>query len=223
MGIANYGYDWPAKSKKDPHPVAQAVTFQQGVITAVESESDIISIPTLSIPIIPTKTRRIRSTPSGCWMASPPTTNCAPPSAPECEAPPCGAWAWKIPRSGTSGTPRIPDDAIRAKLEEVPPGYDLILEGDGDIWRITATPQSGQRTFDYDADQRRLRRRNVSKLSAFLAHPADGRGPAKSSAHLRRRTRRGVDAANSEHPRREKGSGGIFRDRRNGQSVSASS
>ena len=43
------------------------------------------------------------------------------------------------------------DDAIRAKIEEVPPGYDLILEGDGDIWRITATPQSGRRTFDYDA------------------------------------------------------------------------
>src|SRR5271169_3458686 len=30
MGIANYGYDWPAKSKLDPNPVAQAVTFQQG-------------------------------------------------------------------------------------------------------------------------------------------------------------------------------------------------
>ena len=41
MGIANYGYDWPAKTKTDPHPVAQAVTFQQGVITAVESETDI--------------------------------------------------------------------------------------------------------------------------------------------------------------------------------------
>src|SRR5262249_16162438 len=39
MGIANYGYDWPAKSKKDPHPVAQAVTFQHGVITALHSQT----------------------------------------------------------------------------------------------------------------------------------------------------------------------------------------
>ncbi len=39
MGIANYGYDWPAKTKADPHPVAQAVTFQQGVNTAVESQT----------------------------------------------------------------------------------------------------------------------------------------------------------------------------------------
>ncbi len=28
----------------------------------------------------------------------------------------------------------------------------MILEGDGDIWKITATPQSGRRTFEYDAD-----------------------------------------------------------------------
>ena len=41
MGIANYGYDWPAKTKKDPHPAAQALTFQQAIITAVESESDV--------------------------------------------------------------------------------------------------------------------------------------------------------------------------------------
>ncbi len=43
-----------------------------------------------------------------------------------------------------------PTDDMRAKVQDVPPGYDLILEGDGDIWRITATPQSGHRTFKYD-------------------------------------------------------------------------
>src|SRR5271155_5670480 len=45
MGIANYGYDWPAKTKSVPNPIAQPVTFQQGVITAVESESDIVFDP----------------------------------------------------------------------------------------------------------------------------------------------------------------------------------
>ncbi len=44
-----------------------------------------------------------------------------------------------------------PDDATRAELKVVPPGYDLIFEGDGDIRKITATPQSGRRTFDYDS------------------------------------------------------------------------
>jgi len=41
MGIANYGYDWPAKTKANPHPVATGVTFQQAIITAVESQSDV--------------------------------------------------------------------------------------------------------------------------------------------------------------------------------------
>ena len=45
MGIANYGYDWPAKTKQVPHPIAQALTFQQGIITAVESESDVTFDP----------------------------------------------------------------------------------------------------------------------------------------------------------------------------------
>jgi hypothetical protein len=43
-----------------------------------------------------------------------------------------------------------PTDAIRAKMADVPPGYDLILEGAGDIWKITNTPEPGKRTFDYD-------------------------------------------------------------------------
>jgi len=45
-----------------------------------------------------------------------------------------------------------PTDDTRAKLQDIPPGYDLILEGDGDIWRITATPKSGSRTLDYDSE-----------------------------------------------------------------------
>ncbi|MBI4164271.1 MAG: polysaccharide deacetylase family protein, partial [Acidobacteria bacterium] len=44
-----------------------------------------------------------------------------------------------------------PSDSVRAQLEQIPPGPDLILEDDGDIWRIMATPQKGQRTFRYDS------------------------------------------------------------------------
>ena len=43
-----------------------------------------------------------------------------------------------------------PDDATRAKLEDMPPGYDLILEGEGDIWKFADTPQKGSRTFRFD-------------------------------------------------------------------------
>ena len=40
---------------------------------------------------------------------------------------------------------------MRSKLDDLPPGPDLILEGSGDIWRIVDTPQNGQRTFSYDS------------------------------------------------------------------------
>jgi len=37
-----------------------------------------------------------------------------------------------------------PDDATRQKLADVPPGPDLILEGDGDLWRFTGQPSAGR-------------------------------------------------------------------------------
>ena len=152
MGIANYGYDWPAKSKGVPHPVAQSVTFQQGVMTAVESGSDILLDPdSLNLHYSYEDDNNQTHT---VWMTD-------------------GISAYNelraSERAGVQGTalwrlgmedPSIwyiwdathADYATRAKLADVPPGYDLILEGDGDIWRITATPQSGRRTFEYDAD-----------------------------------------------------------------------
>src|SRR5712664_4387764 len=32
----------------------------------------------------------------------------------------------------------------------MPPGYDLVLEGDGDIWRFADTPQKGKRSIRFD-------------------------------------------------------------------------
>src|SRR5256885_9910729 len=43
-----------------------------------------------------------------------------------------------------------PDDATRQKLADVPPGPDLILEGDGDLWRFTGQPKRGSRSFTYE-------------------------------------------------------------------------
>jgi cellulose synthase/poly-beta-1,6-N-acetylglucosamine synthase-like glycosyltransferase/peptidoglycan/xylan/chitin deacetylase (PgdA/CDA1 family)/spore germination protein YaaH len=151
MGIANYGYDWPAKTKSVPHPVGQPVTFQQGIITAVESEADVVYDPdSFNLHYSYEDENNIAHQ---VWMLD-------------------GVTAYNqlraAERAGVQGTavwrlgmedPSIwdiwdairPDNAARAKLEEVPPGYDLILEGDGDIWKITATPLSGRRTFDYDA------------------------------------------------------------------------
>src|SRR5208282_850194 len=45
MGIANYAYDWPVKSKAVPHPVASPLSYQGVVVRAVESEADITFDP----------------------------------------------------------------------------------------------------------------------------------------------------------------------------------
>ena len=152
MGIANYGYDWPAKSKKDPHPVAQAVTFQQGVVTAVESESDMLFDPdTLNLHYsYEDEKNRVHNV----WMLDAVTAYNELRAAERAGVQ--GTALWRLgmedPSIWNIWDATHADDATRNKLEDVPPGYDLILEGDGDIWRITATPQSGRRTLEYDAD-----------------------------------------------------------------------
>ena len=152
MGIANYGYDWPAKSKADPHPVAQAVTFQQGVITAVESQTDIEFDPDSLSPHYSYEDER--NVVHNVWMLDGITAYNELRAAERAHVQ--GTALWRLgmedPSLWSIWDATRPDDAVRAKLEDVPPGYDLILEGDGDIWRITATPQSGRRTFDYDPD-----------------------------------------------------------------------
>jgi peptidoglycan-N-acetylglucosamine deacetylase len=152
MGIANYGYDWPAKSKSDPNPVAQAVTFQQAVITAVESESDIdFDGDSLSPHYSYEDENKVVH---NVWMLDGITAYNELRAAERKHVQ--GTALWRLGMEDPSiwdiWDATRPDDAIRDKLEVVPPGYDLILEGDGDIWRITATPQSGSRTFEYDKD-----------------------------------------------------------------------
>ncbi len=151
MGIANYSYDWPAITKSVPHPVAQAVTFQQGIITAVESESDVTFDPDTLNPHYSYEDEK--NLVHNVWMLDGVTAYNELRAAERVGV--RGTALWRLgmedPSMWSIWDATHPDDAIRAKLDEVPPGYDLILEGDGDIWRITATPQSGRRTIDYDS------------------------------------------------------------------------
>jgi cellulose synthase/poly-beta-1,6-N-acetylglucosamine synthase-like glycosyltransferase/spore germination protein YaaH/peptidoglycan/xylan/chitin deacetylase (PgdA/CDA1 family) len=151
MGIANYGYDWPAKSKAVPHPVAQPLTFQQGIITAVESESDVTFDPDSLNPHYSYEDEKNQI--HSVWMLDSVTAYNQLRAAERAGV--RGTALWRLGMEDPSiwfiWDATHADDATRAKIEEVPPGYDIILEGDGDIWRITATPQSGRRTFDYDA------------------------------------------------------------------------
>ena len=151
MGIANYGYDWPAKSKKQPHPMAEAVSFQQGVVTAVESQSDITYDPdTFNLHYSYEDEKNQVHT---VWMLDGVTAYNELRAAERAGV--RGTAMWRLgtedPSMWDIWDATHADNATRAKLQEVPAGYDIIQEGAGDIWRITATPQSGRRTFDYDS------------------------------------------------------------------------
>ena len=151
MGIANYGYDWQAKSKTAPHPIAQPVTFQQAIVTAVESETDVefdsdSLNPHYSYGDEKNNVHQV-------WMLDALTAYNELRVAERAGV--RGTALWRLGMEDPSiwfiWDATHPDDAIRSKVQDVPPGYDLILEGQGDIWRITNTPQSGRRAFEYDA------------------------------------------------------------------------
>jgi len=169
MGIANYGYDWPAKTARVPHPVAQAVTFQQGVITAVESESDIVFDPDTFNPHYSYEDEKNQV--HTVWMLDGVTAYNELRAAESVGVQ--GTALWRLGMEDPSlwdiWDATHPTDAIRKKLEVIPPGYDLILEGDGDIWRVTATPTSGNRTLDFDSES------DVIDDESFQSYPLSWR------------------------------------------------
>jgi peptidoglycan-N-acetylglucosamine deacetylase len=152
MGIANYGYDWPEKSKKAPNPAAQGLSFQEAVTTAVESEATIEFDSQSMNPFYSYEDEN--NTVHHVWMLDGLTAYNQLRAAERFGV--YGTALWRLGMEDPSmwyiWDATHPDDTVRNKMTDLPPGYDLILEGDGDIWHITSTPKNGRRTFDYDPD-----------------------------------------------------------------------
>jgi peptidoglycan-N-acetylglucosamine deacetylase len=149
VGIANYAYDWTeGEDKKVNH--AEEFSVQVALLHAHESDADVefdsASLnPHYSYDDEQNHTHQV-------WLLDAVT---AYNELRACER--LGVQGTALWRMGTADTSIWPiwdavqaDDATRDKLKDVPPGPDLILEGDGDIWRIIDTPKSGRRSFTYD-------------------------------------------------------------------------
>ncbi|HEY4741558.1 MAG TPA: glycosyltransferase [Candidatus Acidoferrales bacterium] len=151
MGIANYAYDWPEKSKSDPHPVGSALTYQGAVVRAVESEADITFDSDALNPHYSYEDEN--NIVHQVWMLDGVTAYNELRAAEQEGV--RGTVVWRLGSEDPSmwfiWDTIHPTDVDRSKLTDLPPGYDLVLEGSGDIWRITNTPISGKRSFDYDA------------------------------------------------------------------------
>jgi len=151
IAVGSYAYDWPAATKKDPHPTAQALSFQDAVVRAQESEAEIdFDSDRLNAHFSYSdddgRTHQV-------WMVDGVAAFNQIRAAEDRSAQ--GVVLWRLgsedPSLWSVIEEKVSTPEVRAKLETIPPGYDLVLEGDGDIWRILSTPTPGARTIDYDA------------------------------------------------------------------------
>ncbi|HEX8872415.1 MAG TPA: glycosyltransferase, partial [Candidatus Acidoferrum sp.] len=149
VGIANYAYDWTETEKKEP-PHAEEFSIQEALLHAYESESDIefdpVSLnPHYSYSDDQNHTHQV-------WMLDAVTAYNQLRASEQLGVQ--GTALWRFGSADGSLWPiwdaTRPDDAAREKLKDIPPGPDLILEGDGDIWRIADVPKRGRRSFTYD-------------------------------------------------------------------------
>src|SRR5437588_9881172 len=97
-----------------------------------------------------------------------------------------GTALWRLGSADTSLWPiwdaTRPNDAIRQKIEDLPPGPDLILEGDGDVWHFLDTPKRGHRSFTYDSPSDLI---TSEKYDAYpLSYHIDQIGAAKKKLAL---------------------------------------
>ena len=149
VGIANYSYDWTETLKKEK-PHAEEFSIQEALLHAYESESDVefdgASLnPHYSYSDEKNRTHQV-------WMLDAVTAYNELRASEQLGVQ--GTALWRLGSSDSSLWPvwdtTHPDDVVRAKLADLPPGPDLILEGDGDIWHIADVPKQGKRTITYD-------------------------------------------------------------------------
>jgi cellulose synthase/poly-beta-1,6-N-acetylglucosamine synthase-like glycosyltransferase/peptidoglycan/xylan/chitin deacetylase (PgdA/CDA1 family) len=181
MGIANYSYDWTETSKKEK-PHAEEFSIQEALLHAFESESEVefdsASLnPHYSYSDEQNHTHQV-------WMLDAVTAYNELRASERLGVQ--GTALWRLGSSDSSLWPvwdvTHPDDAVRAKLADLPPGPDLILEGDGDIWHIADVPKQGHRTITYDPAAALI---TGEKYDAYpLSYDIDQIGGAKNKIAL---------------------------------------
>ncbi len=147
IAIGNYAYDW-SDSAKAP---AEAMSVQEALLHAYESEAQVDFDPASLNPHYSYYDEHNRV--HNVWMLDAVTAYNQLRASERLGV--HGMALWRLGSADASLWPiwdaTRADDATRAKLQDIPPGTDLILEGDGDIWRIADTPKEGRRSFGYDS------------------------------------------------------------------------
>jgi cellulose synthase/poly-beta-1,6-N-acetylglucosamine synthase-like glycosyltransferase/spore germination protein YaaH/peptidoglycan/xylan/chitin deacetylase (PgdA/CDA1 family) len=150
VGVANYAYDW-TEVPKNTENSAQEFSVQTALLHAYESETQVEFDPVSLNPHYSYSDEQDHV--HQVWMLDAVTGYNELRASDQLGVQ--GTALWRLGSSDSSLWPiwdaSRPDDATRQKIEDIPPGPDLILEGAGDIWHIADTPKSGRRSFTYDA------------------------------------------------------------------------
>jgi peptidoglycan-N-acetylglucosamine deacetylase len=176
VGIANYAYDWTETSKNEP-PHAEEFSIQEALLHAYESEAEMEFDPASLNPHYSYSDEQNHT--HQVWLLDAVTAYNELRASERLGVQ--GTALWRMGSSDTSLWPiwdaTRPDDAIRAKITDIPPGPDLILEGDGDIWHIADVPKQGRRSFIYDSSTDLI---TSEKYEAYpLSYDIDEIGAAK--------------------------------------------
>ena len=151
VGIANFAYDWPQIDRKK-WGSATEFSVQEALLHAYESETEVQFDDASLNPHYSYEDENNRV--HQVWMLDAITAYNQLRAGERLGVQ--GTALWRLGHTDTSiwriWDSTHPDDATRQKLSDIAPGPDLILEGDGDVWRFIDTPKRGRRTFTYDAN-----------------------------------------------------------------------
>ena len=149
-GVANYAYDWTEPTGRAKQQPAEVETFQGAVVTASESNANIdfdydTMNPHFSYYDEHNQVHNV-------WMLDGVTAYNELRAAERLGVQ--GTALWRLGSEDQSlwtiWDVTQPDDAARARLDDIPYGFDLDLEGQGDIWNNITKPVPGSRSFDFD-------------------------------------------------------------------------
>jgi cellulose synthase/poly-beta-1,6-N-acetylglucosamine synthase-like glycosyltransferase/peptidoglycan/xylan/chitin deacetylase (PgdA/CDA1 family)/spore germination protein YaaH len=150
VGIGNFAYDWPQGPSKK-WASATEFSVQEALLHAYESETEIEFDEASLNPRYSyvDENNRVHQV----WMLDAVTAYNQLRASERMGV--YGTALWRLGHSDTSiwriWDATRPDDTTRQLLTDIAPGPDLILEGNGDVWRFIDTPKRGRRSFTYDA------------------------------------------------------------------------
>lgn len=149
VAVGNYAYDW-STAPKQANEAAESLTVQGALLRASESEAQVEFDGASLNPHYEYYDEHDHV--HQVWMLDAVTAYNELRASERMGVQ--GTALWRLGSSDSSLWPiwdaTRPDDAMRQKLNDVPPGPDLIFEGDGDVWHFLDMPKHGMRSFTFD-------------------------------------------------------------------------